>query len=100
MGGDGKRSSEDRRTNKERRSGIDTRSEEERRLTGERRSQIDRRSGQDRRAKSGDTPKTKGFPTMRTFLIVLAISFSANAFAKDAQPMEGNKRLLQESTEE
>src|SRR5207237_6266261 len=43
MGGDRKRSSEDRRSNKERRSGIDTRSEEEKRLIGERRSKVDRR---------------------------------------------------------
>ena len=57
--GDDKKRSGDRRTMKERRSGIDTRSEEEKRLAGERRSQVDRRSGQDRRAKRSETPKTK-----------------------------------------
>ncbi len=32
---------------------------------------------------------------MRTFLIVFAICFSANAFAQDASPKVGNKPLVQ-----
>jgi hypothetical protein len=52
-----KRAAGDRRTTKERRSGIDTRSEKEKALIGERRSQVDRRSGRDRRTEHADTPK-------------------------------------------
>ena len=32
---------------------------------------------------------------MRTFLILFAICFSANAFAQDARPKVGNKPLVQ-----
>jgi hypothetical protein len=60
MGDDEKRLGADRRTSKERRSGIDARSEEEKQLTGERRSPMDRRSGRDRRAERGDTSQPAG----------------------------------------
>jgi hypothetical protein len=50
-----KRSSDNRRAARDRRSGVDIRSEEEKRIIGERRANADRRSGKDRRAPSSAT---------------------------------------------
>jgi hypothetical protein len=60
MSEDEKRPGGDRRSKKERRSGIDTRSDEAKRLSGERRSKADRRTGPDRRSDAKKVEPERG----------------------------------------